>query len=120
MHAIIIFDEMQNGAIWGHFRVSYNIESSTILMILIDKNILKLSKMCSSCLGRYEHFHCFVQVHFKISVNMHQSQSFFIAELTQVFKRLSTLNDCSLNDNSICLINCLTMPCECEQNSVSW
>jgi hypothetical protein len=32
VHAIIIFDEMQNGAIWGHFRVSYNIESSTILM----------------------------------------------------------------------------------------
>ena len=39
MHAIIlergvwdfVFDEMQNGAIWGHFRVSYNIESSTIL-----------------------------------------------------------------------------------------
>jgi hypothetical protein len=26
VHAIIIFDEMQNGAIWGHFRVSYNIE----------------------------------------------------------------------------------------------
>jgi hypothetical protein len=24
-------DEMENGAIWGHFRVSYNIESSTIL-----------------------------------------------------------------------------------------
>jgi hypothetical protein len=23
---------VQNGAIWGHFRVSYNIESSTILM----------------------------------------------------------------------------------------
>ena len=41
MHTIILergeglgfcFDEMQNGAIWGHFRVSYNIESSTILM----------------------------------------------------------------------------------------
>ena len=32
MHAINIFDEMQNGAIWGYFRVSYNIESSTILM----------------------------------------------------------------------------------------
>jgi hypothetical protein len=32
VHTIIIFDEMQNGAIWGHFRVSYNIESSTILM----------------------------------------------------------------------------------------
>ena len=46
MHAIILngsgsgsaprlncfFDEMQNGAIWDHFRVSYNIESSTILM----------------------------------------------------------------------------------------
>ena len=32
VHAIIIFDEMQNGAIWGHLRVSYNIESSTILM----------------------------------------------------------------------------------------
>jgi hypothetical protein len=32
VHATIIFDEMQNGAIWGHFRVSYNIESSTILM----------------------------------------------------------------------------------------
>jgi hypothetical protein len=56
--AIIMFDEMQNGAIWGHFRVSYNIESSTILMI--DKNILKLSKICPSCLGRYEHFHYFV------------------------------------------------------------
>ena len=35
MHAIILargrgfenlFDEMQNGAIWGHYRVSYNIE----------------------------------------------------------------------------------------------
>jgi hypothetical protein len=32
VHAIIIFDEMQNGAIWGHFKVSYNIESSIILM----------------------------------------------------------------------------------------
>jgi hypothetical protein len=32
---------MQNGAIWSHFRVSYNIESSTILMTLIDKNFLK-------------------------------------------------------------------------------
>jgi hypothetical protein len=119
VHAIIIFDEIQNGAIWGHFRVSYNIESSTILMtdrqeyLKIVKNVLFVS-------WQIEHFHCFVQVHFKISVNMHQSQSFFIAELTQVFKRLSTLNDCSLNDNSICLINCLTMPCECEQNSVSW
>ena len=64
MHAIImngsgagsafplnIFDEMQNGAIWGHFRVSYNIESSTILITLMDKNFLKL---------------------FKISMNMHQ------------------------------------------------
>jgi hypothetical protein len=40
------FDEMQDGAIWGHFRVSYNIESSTILMTLIDKNFLKLSKIC--------------------------------------------------------------------------
>ena len=28
----LFFDEMQNGAIWDHFRVSYNIESSTILM----------------------------------------------------------------------------------------
>ena len=55
MHAIILergrgsgiyfFDEMQNGAIWGHFRVSYDIESSTILMTLIDKNFLKLSKI---------------------------------------------------------------------------
>jgi hypothetical protein len=35
---IYFFDEMQNGAIWGHFRVSYDIESSTILMTLIDKN----------------------------------------------------------------------------------
>jgi hypothetical protein len=52
VHAIILergrgsgiysFDEMQNGAIWVHFRVSYNIESSTILMTLIDKNFLKL------------------------------------------------------------------------------
>jgi hypothetical protein len=60
--------------IWGHFRVSYiNIESSTILMTLIDKNFLKLSKICPLCLSRYEHLHCFVQVHFKISMNMHQS-----------------------------------------------
>jgi hypothetical protein len=28
-----IFDEMQNGAIWGHFRVSYNIKSSTIMPV---------------------------------------------------------------------------------------
>jgi hypothetical protein len=42
----IFFDEMQNGANWGHFRISYNIESSTILMI--DKNFLKLSKICPS------------------------------------------------------------------------
>ena len=84
MHAIILergrgsgilfFYEMQNGTIWGHFRVSYNIESSTILMTLIDKNFLKLSKTCPSCLSRYEHLHCFAQVHFKISVNMHQSK----------------------------------------------
>ena len=80
MHAIILergrglgfsFDEMQNGAIWGHFRVSYNIESSTILMTL---NFLKLSKICPSCLSRYEHLHCFVQVHFKISMYIHQSK----------------------------------------------
>ena len=41
MHAIIrerggglgfFFEEMQYGSIWGHFKVSYNIESSTILM----------------------------------------------------------------------------------------
>ena len=53
MHAIILergrgsgffFDEMQNGAIWGHFRVSYNIESSTISMTLIDKNFFKISQ----------------------------------------------------------------------------
>jgi hypothetical protein len=40
VHAIIIFDEMQNGAIWGHFRVSYNIESSTILMTIRYNTIL--------------------------------------------------------------------------------
>jgi hypothetical protein len=27
----IFFDEMQNGAIWGHFRVSYNIEGHLVL-----------------------------------------------------------------------------------------
>jgi hypothetical protein len=86
VHAIILerergvwdlfFYEMQNGAIWGHFRVSYNIESSTILMTLIDKNFLKLSKICPSCLSRYKHlhYHCFVQVHLEISMNMHQSK----------------------------------------------
>jgi hypothetical protein len=36
-------------------------------MTLIDKNFLKLSKICPSCFSRYEHLHCFVQVHFKIS-----------------------------------------------------
>ena len=46
----IFFDEIQNGAIWGHFRVSYNIESSTILMTLIEKNFLKFSKIYPSCL----------------------------------------------------------------------
>jgi hypothetical protein len=51
----IFFEEMQNGAIWGHFKFSFNIESSTILMTLIDKNFLKLSKICPSCLSRYEH-----------------------------------------------------------------
>jgi hypothetical protein len=34
------FEEIQNGAIWGHCKVSYNIESSTILMTLIDKNFV--------------------------------------------------------------------------------
>jgi hypothetical protein len=96
MHAIILergrgsgifFDEMQNGAIWGYFRVSYNIESSTILMTLIDKNFLKLSKSCPSCISRYEHLHCFVQVNFKISVNIcinlrEDSLSFFMVDLT--------------------------------------
>jgi hypothetical protein len=38
-------------------------------MTLIDKNFLKLSKICPSCFSRYEHLHCFVQVHFKISVH---------------------------------------------------
>ena len=46
MHAIILergggleffFEEIQIAAIWGHFKVSYNIESSTILMTLIDR-----------------------------------------------------------------------------------
>jgi hypothetical protein len=31
---------MQNGTIWGYFRISYNIESSTILMTLIDTRIM--------------------------------------------------------------------------------
>jgi hypothetical protein len=43
----VFIDEMQNGAIWGHFRVSYNIESSTILMTLIDKNFLKCTTLDS-------------------------------------------------------------------------
>jgi hypothetical protein len=33
----IFFEEMQNGAIWGHFKFSFNIESSTILMTLITE-----------------------------------------------------------------------------------
>jgi hypothetical protein len=83
----IFLEEMQNGAIWGHFNVSYSIESSTILMTLIDKNFLKLSKIFPSCLSRYEHLHCFVQVHFKISVNIcinprEDSMSFFMVDLT--------------------------------------
>ena len=74
MHAIILngsgsgsappppdfsFDEMQNGAIWGHFRVSYNIKSSTILMTN-RQEFLKLVQNLP-----------FV---FKISVNMQQSK----------------------------------------------
>ena len=35
--SVIFFEEIQNGAIWVHFKVSYNIESSTILMTLIDR-----------------------------------------------------------------------------------
>jgi hypothetical protein len=50
VHAIIMFDEMQNGAIWGHFRVSYNIESSTILMT-DRQEYLKIVKFCPSCLA---------------------------------------------------------------------
>jgi len=80
-------DEMENGVIWGHFGVSYNIESSTILMTLINKNFLKLSKICPSCFIRYEHLHCFVQVHFKISVNIcinpkEDSLKFIMVDLT--------------------------------------
>jgi hypothetical protein len=39
-----LFYEMQNGAIWGHFRDSYNIESSTILMTFDRQKILKIEK----------------------------------------------------------------------------
>jgi hypothetical protein len=51
VHAIILerggglgfyFYEMQNGAIWGHFRVSNNIESRTILMTFERHKILKI------------------------------------------------------------------------------
>jgi hypothetical protein len=38
----IFYYEMQNGAIWGHFRVSYNIESSTILMTFDRQKFLKI------------------------------------------------------------------------------
>ncbi len=83
----IFVEEMQNGAIWDHFKVSYNIESSTILMTLIDKNFLRLLKICPPCLSRYEDLRCFVQVHFKISVNIYinpreDSLSFFMVDLT--------------------------------------
>jgi hypothetical protein len=61
VHAIIIFDEMLNGAIWGHFRVSYNIESSTILMT-DRQEYLKIVKNLP------------FKVDFKIPVNMQQSQ----------------------------------------------
>ena len=58
MHAIILerggglgffFDEIQNGAIWGHFRVSYNIESSTILTYpeMMGTLLICISKMAT-------------------------------------------------------------------------
>ena len=53
------FDEKQYGAIWGHFRVSYNIESSTILMTDRQEFLIFFQNLS------------FV---FKISVNMHQSK----------------------------------------------
>ena len=108
MHAIILewgrgsgiffFDEMQNGAIWGHFRVSYNIESSTILMTLIDKNFLKLSKFCPSCFSRYELLHCFAQIHFKIKsrlicINSREDTPAGTTTLKQRWKLVVTLNN---------------------------
>ena len=78
--------------------VSYNIESSTIYTTLIVKNFLKLFAICSSCLSRYEHLHCFVQVHFKILVNMHQCkgrQPVIFHSRPNISFLLSTLNDLS-------------------------
>jgi hypothetical protein len=57
------FEEMQNGAIWGHFKVSYNIESSTILMTTVNnRTVLKNGSCCTvrpgkvSCLQKFRHF----------------------------------------------------------------
>ena len=97
MHAIIIFDEMQNGAIWGHFRVSYNIESSTILMtnrqeylkIVKDLPFVSLADTNTS-IALYKS----TSKSRWICINPREDiLPFFIAELTQVFKHLSTLND---------------------------
>ena len=78
--------------------VSYNIESSTIYTTLIDKNLLKLFAICPSCLSRYQHLHCFVQVHFKILVNMHQCkgrQPVIHHSRPNISFRLGILNDLS-------------------------
>jgi hypothetical protein len=79
-------------------------------MTLIDRNFLKLSKICPSCRSRYEHLHCFVQVHFKISVNIcinprEDRLSFFMVDLTYVFKRLGTLNGISAVALSTGIVN---------------
>ena len=57
------FEEMQNGAIWGHFKVSYNIESNTILMTTVNnRTVLKNGSCCTvrpgkvSCLQKIRHF----------------------------------------------------------------
>jgi hypothetical protein len=98
VHAMIIFDEMQNRAIWGHFRVSYNIESSTILMTdrqeylpFVTWQIRTLPLLCTSPLQNLGEYASILE---KICINPREdSLSFFTADLTQVFKRLSTLND---------------------------
>jgi hypothetical protein len=49
------------------------------------------TKICPSCFSRYEHLHCFVQVHFKISINIcinpkEDSLSFFMVDLIIAFQ----------------------------------
>jgi hypothetical protein len=85
---------VRSGTILG-FHNTDNVESSTILMNLIDKNFLKLSKICPSCLSRLKNYvrstmkndrlssHELVHIHRDFEVDLYKAVGVFVSAKTR-------------------------------------